>query len=77
MKPLSNLKNIIFILLLILYSVELAQAGEQTTLSPDGSHSNQNQINQALERGNVYLSAGVYEVDGPIYIGSNRVLTGD
>lgn len=77
MKTLRNLKKIIFILLLILYLVELAQAGGQTTLSPDGSHSNQNQINEALERGDVYLKAGVYEVDGPIYIGSNRVLTGD
>lgn len=77
MKPLRNLKKIIFILLLFLYSVQLAQAGEQITLSPDGSHSNQNQINEALEQGDVYLQAGVYEVDGPIYIGSNRVLTGD
>ena len=51
--------------------------GETYTLSPDGSHSNQNQINKALENGNVYLEAGVYEVDNNITIGSNRVLSGD
>lgn len=76
MKPLRNLKKIIFILLLILYSVGLAQAGEQITLSPDSGHSNQEQINKALENGNVYLNAGIYEVDDTIIIGSNRVLTG-
>jgi len=59
------------------FSIGIAEAGEQTTLSPDSGHSNQNQINEALENGNVYLEAGVYEVDGPIYIGSDRVLTGD
>ncbi|MDD2286989.1 MAG: hypothetical protein PHQ11_16505, partial [Paludibacter sp.] len=72
-----NLKKIIFILLLILYSVGLAQAGEQITLSPDSGHSNQNQINAALEKGDVFLGPGVYEVDGPILIQSNRVLSGD
>lgn len=77
MKPLRNLKKIIFLLLLILYSAELAQAGEQITLSPDGGHSNQEQINKALEKGDVYLEAGVYEVDNTIIIGSNRVLSGD
>ena len=55
----------------------LANAGEQITLTPDGGHSNQEQINKALEKGNVYLEAGVYEVDDTIIIGSNRVLTGD
>lgn len=55
----------------------LANAGEQIVLSPDGGHSNQEQINKALEKGNVYLEAGVYEVDDTIIIGSNRVLTGD
>lgn len=53
----------------------IASAG--TTLSPDSGHSNQNQINEALEEGDVYLEAGVYEIDGPIYIGSNTILTGD
>jgi hypothetical protein len=71
------LKKIIFIFLVILYSVELAQAGEQITLSPDGGHSNQNQINAALEKGDVYLSAGVYEDDDTILIPPNRALRGD
>jgi len=57
--------------------VELAYAGEPITLSPDGGHSNQNQINEALEKGDVYLGAGVYEVDNTIIIGSDRVLSGD
>ncbi len=70
-------KKLIFLFLVILYSVELAQAGEQITLSPDGGHSNQNQINAALENGNVYLNAGIYEVDDTIIIGSNRILSGD
>ena len=77
MKPLRNLKKIIFLLLLILYSVELAQAGEQITLSPDGGHSNQNQINEALKKGDVFLNAGVYEIDGPIYVYPDTKLTLD
>lgn len=77
MKPLSNLKNIIFILLLFLYAVQLAHAGEQIILSPDSGHSNQEQINRALEQGNVYLNPGVYEIDDNIILPSNRVLTGD
>lgn len=58
-------------------SMGIVEAGESIALSPDGGHSNQNQINEALERGDVFLKAGVYEVDGPVYIGSNRVLSGD
>ncbi len=77
MQPLRNLKKIIFILLLILYSAELAQAGEQITLSPDGSHSNQNQINEALKKGNVYLGPGVYEITGPIHVQRNTIFSGD
>lgn len=77
MKPLRNLKKIIFILLLFLYSVQLAQAGEQITLSPGGSHSNQNQINEALKKGNVYLGPGVYEITGPIYVQRNTIFSGD
>lgn len=77
MKPLRNLKIIIFILLLILYSVELAQAGEQISLSPDSGHSNQNQINEALKKGDVFLNAGIYEIDGPIYIYPDTKLTLD
>lgn len=73
----SKIRKIVFLFLVFLYAVQLVQAGEQTTLSPDSGHSNQVQINEALENGNVYLNAGVYEVDGPIYIGSDRILTGD
>jgi len=67
-----------FLLIFFLWSsIGIVEAGEQITLSPDGGHSNQNQINQALEQGDVYLQAGVYEVDATIIIGSDRVLTGD
>lgn len=72
-------KSIIIILSLLLfwYSVELAHAREMITLTPDGGHSNQNQINRALEEGDVYLGPGVYEVDNTIIMRSNRVLAGD
>lgn len=73
----SKIKKLMFLFLVILYSVELAHAGEQITLSPDGGHSNQNQINEALAKGDVFLNAGVYEVDNTIVICSNRVLSGD
>ena len=51
-------------------------------VNPQGS-SDQNVINQALNSahqdggGTVYLSAGVYTIDGPMYIWSNTKLTGD
>lgn len=77
MLPLRNLKKVIFLLLFILCLAEPTQALDFITLSPDGSHSNQNQINEALKNGNVYLNAGVYEVDNTIIIGSDRVLSGD
>jgi len=67
----------ILIFFLIFSSGVAYAGGERISLSPDGTHSNQNQINEALEKGDVYLEAGVYEVDETIYIGSNRVLTGD
>ena len=36
------------------------------------------QINERLKAGGtVYLSTGVYEIEGPIIIGSNTILTGD
>jgi Pectate lyase superfamily protein len=36
------------------------------------------QINERLKAGGtVYLSAGVYEIEGPIIIGSDTKLTGD
>jgi hypothetical protein len=58
----------------------LAQAGDDRViiLYPEEGHNNQNQITQALKDYDiVYLSAGVYEVDGPTYIGSNKILFGD
>ena len=70
-----HIKKILLIMLLLYYSVSLAQAG--TTLSPDGGHSNQKQITEALKDGGVYLEAGVYDVDGNITMLSNRVLSGD
>jgi len=70
------MKNLCLLLSFLLLC-GLANAGEQIMLSSDGSHSNQNQINEALKNGDVYLNAGVYEVDDTIIIGSNRVLTGD
>lgn len=66
----------IFVLLVMLLTVGLSDA-KTYTLSPNGGHSNQEQINKALGKGSVYLEAGVYEVDDTIIIGSNRVLTGD
>jgi len=57
--------------------VGVANAGTAIVLSPDSGHSNQIQINEALKSGNVYLNAGVYEVDDSIIIPPNRVLTGD
>ena len=62
-------------LFLLLFIPGLAQA--TTTLSPTGTYDNQNQINQALQNGDVYLSAGVYDITGQIKIGSNTKLTGD
>ena len=51
-----------------------AKAGEMTTINP----TDENGINEALQNGGtVYLNPGVYEIKGPIYIGSNTVLTGD
>ena len=42
------------------------------------SAGDEQQINERLKAGGtVYLSAGVYEIDGPIIIGSNTILTGD
>jgi hypothetical protein len=66
------------IIFCLVFGSHVAYAGdEQITLNPDGSHSNQNQINEALKNGNVYLNAGIYEVDNTIIIGSDRVLSGD
>lgn len=61
----------------VLSSVGIVEAGEFISLSPDGGHSNQNQINEALKNGDVFLNAGVYEIDGPIYIYPDTKLTLD
>ncbi len=61
----------------LLSSVGIVEAGEQITLNPNSGHSNQNQINDALKSGDVFLSAGVYEIDGPIYTYPGRKLTLD
>ena len=59
-----------FFIFLLLFS-GLAKAG---TINP----TDENGINEALQKGGtVYLNPGVYEIKGPIYIGSNTVLTGD
>ena len=63
--------------ILLLFSIGVANAGTAIVLSPDGGHSNQNQINDALKNGNAYLNAGIYEIDGPIYIYPDRKLTLD
>jgi hypothetical protein len=61
-------------LFLLLFFSGVARA--QTTLSPAGTD-NQNQINQALQNGDVYLSAGVYEINGGIVLPRDRTLSGD
>jgi len=67
----------IFIFFIIFGSCVAYAGDEQIKLSPNNGHSNQIQINAALEKGDVYLDSGVYEVDNTIIIGSNRVLSGD
>jgi hypothetical protein len=64
------------ILLSLLLFSGIAEA-QTTTLSPSGTNDNQNQINQALLNGDVYLSAGVYEINGGIILQKNRILAGD
>ncbi len=72
-----HLRKIFFLSLVLICLIQFAQAGEQMTLSPDGGHSNQKQISEALKNGDVYLSAGVYEVDDTIILPPNRALRGD
>lgn len=66
------------VLFFLLFFTGIAEAGNSITLTPEAGHSNQDQITEALENyDSVYLSAGVYEVDDSIVIGSNKVLSGD
>lgn len=61
----------------------LESAGDVITISSSGSDSEQDTINEAIDKmsesggGTVYLTAGVYLVDGPVIIKSNVHLTGD
>jgi hypothetical protein len=68
------IRTIFIIYILCLFASPVL--AETYTLSPDGSHSNQKQITEALKNGDVYLNPGIYDVDGPIYITSNRILAG-
>jgi hypothetical protein len=82
-----NIRKIIFIILIIFYSVQLVKA-ETYTVSPTGSNSDQNVINEALTKaakdggGVVYLKAdgtnNVFLVTDSIVISSsNIILVGD
>jgi Right handed beta helix region len=54
------------LLLFLVFSTGIAEAGAEQ------------QINERLKAGGtVYLSSGIYEIEDPIVIGSNTVLTGD
>lgn len=70
----------IFLILLFCGS---AIAGQSISIASTGTTSEQNQINEALKTvsnaggGTVYLNAGVYEITGPIFVGSNTHFTGD
>lgn len=71
------IRMIIIILTLCLLSGPTL--ADSITLTPDGSHSNQEQINDALKEYEVvFLGPGVYPADGPINIkASGRTLSGD
>ena len=76
------ISKLFYFLIFLLLFTGLAQAGAESAVFPLGS-SDQNEINNALisvyHSGGrtVYLSAGIYNIDGQIKIGSNTVLTGD
>jgi hypothetical protein len=75
----SNLKKVIFILLIILYSIQLSKA-ETYAVSPAGA-SDQKIINAAINAASpgdtVYLNSGVYDVANTITMKSYIKLTGD
>jgi hypothetical protein len=69
-------KKTLLTLLLILF---LSGPSKAISVSPTGSNSDQNVINEALKDvsdGAVYLNSGVYEITGPLYIHSGTKLTG-
>jgi len=83
-KKKTFLKKLFFILLLFIYLSQNGLAGEQIVLSPQGGHSNQKQINEAIKQAatsasgvSVFLTAGIYEVDNTIIMRSNVRLLGD
>lgn len=83
-KKKTLLRILFFILLLFIYLSQIGLAGEQIVLSPQEGHSNQNQINAAIEQAassakgaSVFLTAGVYQVDNTIIMKSNVRLLGD
>jgi hypothetical protein len=67
-----------FFLLFLL--IPIAQASETYTVSPTGA-SDQNIINAAINKSSpgdtIYLTSGIYPVDGPIYLKRQMKLTGD
>jgi hypothetical protein len=78
----------ISIVLILLYSVQIICLGasidsEAYEVNPIDSPNNQDNINSIIEEvsnaggGTVYLNAGVYEVNGPVIMRSNVILTGD
>lgn len=78
------LNNLFFILFIIIYLSQIGLAGEQILLNPDGTNSNQNQINEAINQAasqaegiTVFLTAGIYPVDNTIIMRSNVKLVGD
>jgi hypothetical protein len=73
-----------FFLILLLFSINVVEAGSVITLSPDdSSQSNQRAINEAIETvsnaggGTVHLNSGIYFVDGPVYVRTNVLLDGN
>ncbi|MDD3069281.1 MAG: right-handed parallel beta-helix repeat-containing protein [Bacilli bacterium] len=83
-KKKTLLRKLFFILLLFIYLSQIGLAGEQIVLSPQGGHSNQKQINEAIKQAatsargvSVFLTAGIYEVDNTIIMRSNVRLLGD
>jgi hypothetical protein len=70
----------VILLLFLTNSLWVAQAGNSDTITlyPVEGHSNQNQINEALENyDEVILSSNVFEVDNPVIVKSGKKLKGE